>query len=778
MTSKFAGKLLFKVIGMGARRSYLIVLLLTIGCQQSVISAEKPMTVVRETATRPELDTQLKVNRDALLKGSSEQIRIDAATVLLVSDNPLARNILLETLEQPENSAARAAVCKALSLYRAEQKAVRDANDFIQPLLGMLPSENAADAKLAAEALLIFDYGQISGQIEKMASDNSLPAKARLNIVYALKVQPDKKAVIKLLRLVDDPEKQVAATAEGALRSLGMPVGEDAETRDEIIYELQRKGRDEFLRDWLIRQEAQMRELGVELQWWQKQHLAALSIIYDGLGTDEEKGKLLSERLGSPKALVKLWALEKVSEWRKSTNPKLPPEIEPILVNLISDADRDVRLRTAQLLSLMGKLNSGSAEKLLARLKEEQEDDVQVELFVALGWVCHYALLPNASVKIPEEVIKQTLAWAEKYLLGEDTKKAQKGADVIKKLLGQNGLAAEEVDKYLGLLAKRYKDQKSGSNGGALRGELLNTMADLCGQGSSCRDKAARLFRPLFEEALSNETDLVREAAVNGLINVDKAMALRILREFVHDSSVNVRKLIMGLASDVGGKEDLTWLEKMGSGGDSDTAWQSMLTIFKRSDVEVLGQWMTRFERGSTNIKLSDEQWTAFLETVESKVDVKSNPEMFANVREKLAHLYAKKGEYERSAKYWGGLLETAKGAGQRDRIRGELLDVYLRGENFEAAGLLIANCLLEKDLDSNNVVVSTIERFLGGAQGTVSKKLLEELGKIQAPAGRTAWLERRQSWLERFGGKPEDPNKPAVGGEKSAFLSSKRWLK
>jgi HEAT repeat protein len=775
MTAKFAGKLLFRVIGMGARRSYLIVLLLTIGCQQSVISAEKPVAVVRETVTKPELDTQLKVNRDALLKGSSEQIRIDAATVLLVSDNPLARKILLETLEQPENSAARAAICKALSLYRAEQKAVSDANDFIQPLLGMLPSENAADAKLAAEALLLFDYGQISGQIEKMASDNSLPAKARLNVVYALKVQPDKKAVIKLLRLVDDPEKQIAATAEGALRTLGMPVGEDAETRDEIIYELQRKGRDEFLRDWLIRQEAQMRELGVELQWWQKQHLAALSIIYDGIGPDEEKGKFLSERLDSPKVLVKLWALEKVSEWRKSTNPKLPPELEPILVNLISDADKDVRLKTAQLLSLMGKLNSGSAEKLLARLKVEQEDDVQVELFVALGWVCHYALLPNASVKIPEEVIKQTLAWAEKYLLGEDTKKAQKGADVIKKLLGQNGLAVEEVDKYLGLLAKRYNDQKNVANGGALRGELLNTMAVLCGQGSACRDKAARLFRPFFEGGLSNETDLVREAAVNGLINIDKAMALRILREFVNDSSVNVRKMIMRLASDVGGKEDLTWIEKMGSSGDSDQAWQAMLTIFKRSDVVVLGQWMGRFEQENTNLKLSDEQRTAFLETLESKVDGKSNPEMVANVREKLAHLYAKRGEYERSAKYWGGLLETAKEAGQRDRIRGELLDVYLRGGNFEAAGLLIANCLLEKDLDSNNVVVSTIERFLDGAQGTVSKTLLEELGKIQAPAGRTAWLERRKSWLERFGGQPEDPNKPATGGEKSTFLSNER---
>lgn len=771
MVAKFAGKLLFKVIQMGARRSYLAVVLLVIGCQQSVISAEKPTTVAKETVTKAELDTQLKVNRDALLKGSSEQIRIDAATVLLVTENPLGRKILLDALKQPENSAARAAICKALSWCRAEQKTVKAPNDFVQPLLDVLPSENPAEAKLAAEALLLFEYEQISGLLENMASDASLPAKVRLNVVYALKVQPDKKAVIKLLRLVDDPEKQVAATAEGALRSLGMPVGESAETRGEIIYELQRKGRGEFLRDWLIRQEAQMRELGAELEWWQKQCLAVLGTIYDGIEPDAEKGKFLAERLGSPKALVKLWALERVSEWVKGTKPRLPPELEPVLVNLISDKDRDVRLKTAGLLSLMGKLNSGSAEKLLAQLKVEQDNNVQMELFVALGWACHYALLPSSPVKIPEEIIKQTLGWAEKYLFGEDAKKAQKGADVIKKLLEQDGLAAGEVDRYLGLLAQRYNDQENKADG-ALRAGLLNTMASLCAQGSVCKDKAAKLFRPLFEEALSSEIDSVREAAVDGLINIDKAMALKILREFVHDSSVNVRKMIIGLTSNVGGREDLGWLaEKMGSSADSEPAWQAMLTIFRRSDVAVLGQWMGRFELETPKIKLSDEQWTAFLEIVEPKVDGQNDPEMVTSVRERLARLYAKRGEYERSAKYWGGVLEMAKESRERDRIRAELLDVYLRGENFEAAGLLIANCLLEKDLEPNDVVVGRIQQFLDRAQATAGKKLLEELGKIKAPEGRAAWLEQRKRWAERFGRQPADPNSPPGGGKKSALI-------
>jgi hypothetical protein len=224
--------------------------------------------------------------------------------------------------------------------------------------------------------------------------------------------------------------------------------------RKQIIYDLERKGKDAFLRDWLINQEAQMRQIRADLDWWQKSYLTVLGKTYLGISDDAARGKFLVEYLGSPKAAVKLWALEQVYQWRQGTNPNLPrDELEPILIGLISDQDKDVRLKTATLLSLMRELNS--AERLLAQLEAEPDDQVRTELLDALGGACSYALLPSSQEKISLEIRKQALEWAAKYLSEEDVKKAQIGAEVMKKLLERDGLELEEVDKYLGLQAQR-----------------------------------------------------------------------------------------------------------------------------------------------------------------------------------------------------------------------------------------------------------------------------------------------------------------------------------
>jgi len=490
MIAKLTSRDFFRSLRMSAKRLYLgvpgrnkwrfwvvvVILLLVIGCQQAEISPEEPAFPVDEAIAEAELSRQLKINREALLKGTSEQIRIDSATVMLFSEDALARQILLDVLRQSENVAARVAVCKALSRARTEQKLVEDKENFIPPLFDILTTEVDESAKFAAEAILIFEYDQISKPLEGMVTDPSLSVKARLNAIYALRLQPDVRAIFKLIDRLDDSDKEVAAGAEKALRFLGTPVGKDAEAREQIRSELERKGRDEFFRDLLIRQEAKMREFKKESDSWQARYLQSLEEIYDGISDDKAKGQFLVQPLGDSKEIIRLWALEKVSQWRKSTRPRLPAELEPILVDLISDEDRDVRLKTASLLSLMGELNS--AERLLEQLKIEEDDEVKTELFAALGGACHYALLPDSRIKIPKETRKQTLEWAVKYLFEQEATKSQKGAEVIKKLLEQDGLTSGEVDRYLRLLVERYQKAKADGDG-ALCGELLSRMAGL-----------------------------------------------------------------------------------------------------------------------------------------------------------------------------------------------------------------------------------------------------------------------------------------------------------
>ena len=756
-----------KVIRMSTKRLYLIILMLAIGCQSRIIgsiSSNTPAFAANATngaSAEAKPDEQLDINKNALLEGPSEEIRIKAATVMLDSENPLARKILIDALMQAKNSAGRMAVCKALIQTRSSNGEIKNKEDFIQPLFGVFATDVAAEAQLAAEAMLIYAYDKIEQPLEEIVTDASKPVKTRLNAIHALRLWPDMEATIRLIRLVDDPEKQVSAEAENALHSLGIPVGENYWTREQNIIELRSKGRDAFLRDWLIRQEAQMRQMRVELNSWQSRYQSALSKIYDGISDDTARGKFLAEHLSSSEAIIKLWALEKVSQWRKGTNPKLPTELlGPILVNLISDADRGVRLKTVTLLSLMVELNS--AQRLLAQLEAEPDDQVKTELLDALGGTCSYALLPSSPVKISPEIRKQALEWAAKYLSEEDAGKARKGAEVLRKLLEPEGLQPEELDGYLGLLVKRYNQQKQKPDG-VLRGELLSAMAGLCAQGSAGKAKAATLFGPLFIEALRDETNFVRETAVDGLIYIDKASALKRLRkDFVNDPSEILRKKLIDLAGGVGGKEDLTWLaEKIGSNSESGPAWQAMLKIFDGSDSGILNEWMYKFTSQSSKIKLSEEQKIAFLKKAEAKAQGENRTEMLKDVREKLAELYKGIGQFERAAEYLDRLYKAAGTTEEREAILPNLLDVYLRSSKFDLAAELVGTCLAKEDLSGDNAVLGSINNYLSKPPpGADPDAVLKALSRIKLTGARPKWQEWLKNWTDRLA-KSKETEKP-----------------
>ena len=772
MIVKLMGCDFLKVIRMSAKRLYLIILILAIGCQQAGIGTNTPALAANAAngaRTEAKPDVQLEIYKNALLEGPSEQIRIKAATEMLGSENPLARAVLLEALKQTKNSAARMAVCKALIQARSSNGEIKNKEDFIQPLLGVFATEIAEEAQLAAYATSIFKYEKIGESLEDITTDASKPVKTRLNAIQALKRQPDMEATIRLIRLVDDPEKRVASEAEEALHSLGIPVGENYWTREQNIIELRSKGKDVFLRDWLIHQEALLREMRTKLNSWQKRYLTELSKRYDGISDDTARGKFLAEHLGSSEAITKLWALEKVSQWRKGTNPKLPPELEPILVNLISDPDREVRLKTATLLSLMVHLNS--AQQLLAQLEVEPDEQVKVELLDALGGACSRAL-KTSPVTISPEIRKQALEIAAKYLFEEDTGKARKGTEVIRKLLEPKGLKPEELDVYLAKLVTRYNQQEKKPDA-ALRGELLSAMAGLCAQGSAGKAKAATLFGPLFVEALRDERAFVRETAVDGLIYIDKASALKRLRKdiFINDPSEILRKKLIELAGSDGGKEDLTWLaEKIGSNSESGPAWQAMLKIFNGSDSGILNEWMDKFTSQSSKSKLSDEQKIAFLKIAEAKATGENRTNMLKSVRENLAELYKRIGQFERAADYLDRLYKAARTAKEKEAILPNLLDAYLKGSKAELAAELVRKCLEKEDLGPDSAVLGPINNYLSKPPtGADPNAVLKALSGVKLSVSRPKWQEWLKNWTDRLGKSKgvEQPKEAAKAKEK-----------
>ncbi len=738
---------------MSRKRLYVLTLLLATGCQQAA-GGDRAVSLAADTSAKAELDKELKIYKSTLLEGSSEQIRIDAATVMLFNENPLARQILLETLRQPGNSAARMAVCKALTQTRATDKPIANKEDFIQPLLEILAGDDTAAARLAAEATLIFDYEQVQQDLERMLTDASV--QSRLNAILALKVRPDVRAAIRLIKLVDDPESSVAKAAEEALDSLGIPVGKDAEARKQDIYRLQREGLAAFLRRRLVRLEAEMRNLAAEVALWRDRYLSELRQRYDGIVDEAAKAKFLADHLGSPEPIVKLWALDKVRQDRvgTTTKSKLPVELGPILINLVSDQDRRVRLSVANLLSLMGELNS--AEKLLEQIKSEQDDEVKMEIFRALGVAVPSAALYNPPIKISPEVRGQTLAWAAIFLAEDNPQKAQKGAEVIKKLLEQNGLTPEDAGKYLGLLAQRYNQQVNAVDG-TLRGELLGAMAGLCAPRSVCRDQAAQIYRPLFEGALSDPADLVRQAAVDGLVHIDRVGALgRLRKDLVNDPSPIIRRKLIDLRGEVGGGEDLLWLaERMGATGESDPAWQAMLKIFRRSGVTVANEWMAKLDSDASPNRLSREQKISLLEIAEQKAAGENRPAVLKDTRARLARLYLASGQFERAAKCLEFLCEVAQTADEKKALLPDLLDAYLRWPDLESAAKLVRNLLLEKDLDPDSALVYVIDDYLSnppaGADTGVVLQALMQIDMRSLPS-RPKWQAQLKRWAARLG--------------------------
>ncbi|MFA5784754.1 MAG: hypothetical protein WC962_07725, partial [Phycisphaerae bacterium] len=332
---------------------------------------------------------QLEINKNALLFGTDEQIRFKAAALMLDSSDPTARSVILEVLKQNDNQQARLALCQAISESRG-QKTISNSEEFILPLMTFLIEQrDPAGIKLASDALLIFKYDQLEQPLSAIIADNSLPLDARLNAIQALRLQPDIRAIVRMIELLDNPDEQIVAAASDALKSLAIPVvGTDKATRRQMIEEIQRIGKEEFLYYWRMRQEyeKQIESLKTERDSWRQKYLAGLDELYARLGVDAAaRIRFLSEYLVAARPEERLWAVSKITLWLHGTEPKsnLRSELGPLLIKLISDENAQVRLNVARVMALMPELDS--SQTLLSQLIVETEDDVRTEQFAALG---------------------------------------------------------------------------------------------------------------------------------------------------------------------------------------------------------------------------------------------------------------------------------------------------------------------------------------------------------------------------------------------------------
>ena len=677
---------------------------------------------------------QFRIYRDALQQGSTEEIRVDAAVGLLLQNDEQGRGALLFALKSEENPQARQAVCKALIKSRGLSQTIDSLEVFRDPLLEILRGESTEQAKLSAEAMLLFNYSDVAGPLDQILRNKELDRRIRMNAVYALQLRTEPKALRGLIKLLDDPDADVAKASETALQeAFGIPVGASRAVWSGILDELQLKSPEDIRKERLLRQEMKLREVQAERDRWQKLYLSALDKQYELIDGASREGFIL-DRIGSDLGPIRIWALDKASKY-----PVIGEVLREKLLSLLSDSSRNVRLQAAKALMNMSALNPAAV--LLERLQLEEDAEVKLAMLEALGEACFFAFSPGAPIKLSEDIKLKTLEIASAYLQSESADDCIKGAEVIRKILELNSLESDSMQLYLGLLDERYG--KSISQDEAVRAKLLAILAHLCGQGGA-KDSACALFGPLFMDAMAVENaPALRLAAVQGLSYVDKVRALDLFKKnnLMRDQSPAVQQVVIDVAGQTGDATDLEWLLALLNGnGHNDLVWQAIISICQRQEVSFLLDWLPELEEISAT---KDDYVREILDIAEQKAAGGKEPEALKRVREQTIFWLAQRKAWEQGVAYLSSFNYYYSPSENlySDRTDFEAFSIYLYGGAAEKAAEYVKTRLGASDIEQDSPLATAINGYFSEKEiEDASKALFFEVISSVPKDGRPNW--------------------------------------
>ncbi|MHC5140437.1 MAG: HEAT repeat domain-containing protein [Planctomycetota bacterium] len=732
---------------------FYLIILPQVACSQEGV---RPVTVTEKSIVTETSAREFRIYRDALQQGSTEDIRVDAAVVLLVQNDEQGRGALLSALRSEENPQARKAVCQALIKSRGLSQTIDSLEVFQEPLLAILQSESAEEAELAAEAMLLYDYADVAAPLDQILQNEERGSRVRMNAIYALRLRTEPTALRRLIKLLDDPDAEVAKAAETALQeAFGIPVGANREVWTGILDDLQLKSPDDIRRERLLRQEMKLRQVQAERDRWQKLYLSALDKQYELLDETSRKETIL-DMIESDLDPVRIWALDNASKY-----PVVDEVLREKLLSLLSDGSRDVRLQAAKALMNMSAINPAAA--LLERLQIEEDAEVRLAMLEALGEACFFAFSPGSDVELPKDIKLQTLEIASGYLQSESEDECIKGAEVLRKILELNNLTKDSMQSYLGLLDERYRKSLYQDEG--VRAKLLAILAHLCGQGGA-KEPARALFEPLFLDAVDVEDDpALRLAAVQGISYVDSVEALQIFKQknLMQDQSLAVQQVVIDVAGQTGDEKDLEWLLVLLDGnGHSERAWLAIKSICQRQEVGFLLDWLPELENISAT---KGEYVREILDVAEQKAAGENDQDMLKRVREQTIAWLSERKVWEQGAAYLSGIGYSISENLYSDRTDFEAFIIYLYGGAVENAAEYVENCLSESDIKQGSPVPQAITvYFEEKAIGDASEVFLERILSIPQD-GRPDWSAFVSDLDRQFGPSVSQEQTISVGG-------------
>lgn len=656
-------------------------------------------TLAKEAAAR-----QYRIYCDALMQGSTALIRSDAAVSLLLQNNVQSRDFLLSALISEDNPEAVNAVCEALVKSRGLSQKIDSLEVFLEPLLEILQAGSQEQAKLAAEAMLLYPYQDLSKSLKSVLNDPEVELSLRLNVVYALQLRSEPTALEDLIRLLDNPEPEIVKTAETALQeSFGIPVGTSRMDWSSILAELKLKTPEEIGKERLLRQEMKLKEVQAERDRWQKLYLGSLDKQYELLD-EETQIRLVSDQMASDLPALRLWGLDRASKYAI-----LPESFRPKVLALLEDDSREVRLQTAKALMSMSAIDPATV--LLERYRAEEDPEVALAMFEALGEACFFAFSPGSSIELSKEIKLETLNIAsENYLMLDSPEPVRIAAEVIRKILELNNLNHDSMNDYLALLKKRY--EMSIAKDGQLRADLLGILAHLCGQGGA-KDLAADMYEPLFRKALeSAETPALRLAAAQGLAYVDRVGALELFKKnnLMNDESMAIQGVVIDLAGQTGDSTDLEWLlGTLSVNGHAEQVWISIRGICERQSARFLLSWLPALQASSGS---KAEYVRDILTIAEQKAVGEGDSYLLGQIQEKTVKWFFDSQAMEQGAVYVTGIADQIGENGFSDQTKLQILQLALYGGLVEIASQVIENKLVKGDISHSSEWMAALDGY------------------------------------------------------------------
>jgi hypothetical protein len=204
------------------------------------------------------------------------------------------------------------------------------------------------------------------------------------------------------------------------------------------------------------------------------------------------------------------------------------------------------------------------------------------------------------------------------------------------------------------------------------------------------------------------------------------------------------------LAREVGGAEDLEWLNtKIGSGGESDQAWQTILTIFDRSDPNVIISKIEPYTEQKQQGLLNETQWQGFLEIAEKKAE--GRPEILKKVYSLWVEHLKQKKDLEGARQYLVKLSVLASNE-EKAAISARLLQVDLWRGGVDQAAETLQEILTEGDISEQNHVTGVIDEFVTSeateALPSPVEILKQVFAKIEVEENRPNWENLKSKWL------------------------------